>query len=362
MTALAPRPAAPTGAGEPAALLRAALDGDQRAWELLVAPHLGSLRAVASRRVRDPHDVDDVVQEVLLRAWSRLDQLEDATRVGPWMKAIAARVAVDRLRGGNRRAALGALVAGTAATERTPAEPLEVVVRSETAAELHDRLAQLSDRDREALWRRDALGESVDDVAAAYDLTNGSARVMLARARTRLRAGYGALAAPLLGLTSRWRDRIEAMELPTAAASTAAVTAAALAVAGAGVVVTHDRSDTTPPTPAVVSVDVVRPPAERPAPTPVVTTSPTVAVAPSVAPSPEDLASSTDPSPSPTPQDRPVVAVTDGEDVGEPDVAVHTGTERDGDEEADGAFVVLGDVFDEQCEPIGLLPLCDPRG
>jgi RNA polymerase sigma-70 factor (ECF subfamily) len=50
-----------------------------------------------ARRVR-PEDVDDVRQDVLLRIHTSARDLDDASRFGPWVYAIARNAVIDRLR------------------------------------------------------------------------------------------------------------------------------------------------------------------------------------------------------------------------------------------------------------------------
>ena len=62
------------------------------------------VRAFARRRCRDMHELDDVVQETLLRAARYRRGLTDETRLKSWTLRIAANVMRDRL---DREACLG---------------------------------------------------------------------------------------------------------------------------------------------------------------------------------------------------------------------------------------------------------------
>jgi RNA polymerase sigma-70 factor (ECF subfamily) len=55
------------------------------------------LGAFIARRVR-PEDVDDVRQDVLLRIHTSAHDLDDESRFGPWVYAIARNAVIDRLR------------------------------------------------------------------------------------------------------------------------------------------------------------------------------------------------------------------------------------------------------------------------
>lgn len=227
MTAVVPRPrtAAPTDE----ALVEAAIDGDERAWATLCEEHLPQVRAVAHARLRDAHAAEDVVQETFLRAWTRLPQLRDASRLGPWLKTIAANAAVDHVR---RQRTMAPLEAARHTPAPGPSHD-EVVVAREEAELLHRHLDGLREVDRRALWQRDGHGVPVGELADELGMTTGSVRVLLTRARQRVRDGYGALAAPLLEFGDRWRNRLAGLgdAVPVAVAAPAVVVAVVAGVA-----------------------------------------------------------------------------------------------------------------------------------
>ncbi len=64
------------------------------AWDRLAA----ELRTFVARRIDDPADVDDVVQETLLRMHRNLGDLSDGAAVGAWMTRIARHAIIDRHR------------------------------------------------------------------------------------------------------------------------------------------------------------------------------------------------------------------------------------------------------------------------
>ena len=64
------------------------------AWDRLAA----ELRTFVARRIDDPADVDDVVQETLLRMHRNLGDLSDGDAVGAWMTRIARHAIIDRHR------------------------------------------------------------------------------------------------------------------------------------------------------------------------------------------------------------------------------------------------------------------------
>lgn len=73
-------------------------EGDRAAYLRLLREITPYLRSLAARRHRDPNDIEDAVQDVLLTIHS-IRQTYDPTRpFAPWLVAIANRRFIDRLR------------------------------------------------------------------------------------------------------------------------------------------------------------------------------------------------------------------------------------------------------------------------
>lgn len=78
--------------------------GDARAYDRLLRAALPLLRAIARRRISDPAEAEDAVQDALVTI-HQLRHVYDPTRpIRPWFIAITERRAVDRLRRRGRRA------------------------------------------------------------------------------------------------------------------------------------------------------------------------------------------------------------------------------------------------------------------
>ncbi|GIF01285.1 RNA polymerase sigma factor [Paractinoplanes rishiriensis] len=78
--------------------VRAAQHGDREALTALVEDHLDMLYNVAGRALNGHADVDDVVQETLLRVVQNLAAIRDPARFSGWILAIVHREIAERLR------------------------------------------------------------------------------------------------------------------------------------------------------------------------------------------------------------------------------------------------------------------------
>ena len=86
-----------------AEMVRAALEGSDRAFARLVERHQSVLRGFLRRTLGGSRDeADDVAQEAFVAAWTTLRSLRDPAGFRSWLCGIGWRKAQDRLRGRNR--------------------------------------------------------------------------------------------------------------------------------------------------------------------------------------------------------------------------------------------------------------------
>jgi DNA-directed RNA polymerase specialized sigma24 family protein len=77
-------------------LVRLARTGDAAASRLLVERHSAMARARAARLGAHPDDVDDIVQEAFLQAFTALDRLRDRTGSAPGWPASSSTCTAPR--------------------------------------------------------------------------------------------------------------------------------------------------------------------------------------------------------------------------------------------------------------------------
>lgn len=168
-----------------AQLVAAVRSGDSHAFADLYREHVDSVRCVAFNLVGDTDATADAVQDTFARALQHLDDLRQANRFRPWLLAIARHVATDQLRARKRLALL----------DRTHAEslvasgpgPEGVAEVRELADQVQRCVAGLSRRDAAAVTMVTQLGFTPSQVADALGVTQGAAKVIVHRARRRLR-------------------------------------------------------------------------------------------------------------------------------------------------------------------------------
>lgn len=160
---------------EDARLVRRAQRGDEAAFAGLYDRYARIVHGILLARV--PRiEVDDLVQEVFLSAWQRLDTLRDPAAFGGWLAMITRNRATDSRR---RSVEVHELPATLAAHDATAA-------RAEALAIL-EIIRSLPDAYRETLIMRLVEGLTGPEIADRTGLTPASVRVNLHRGMKLLR-------------------------------------------------------------------------------------------------------------------------------------------------------------------------------
>jgi len=76
--------------------------------DTVITEYKSSLRAFLLSRMRNPSDVDDVLQDVLTKTFQKLHTLKSGEKIKPWLFQIARNAMMDHYRRKNRDASVSA--------------------------------------------------------------------------------------------------------------------------------------------------------------------------------------------------------------------------------------------------------------
>ena len=164
---------------------------DNQAFEKLVRPHFDRLWRLAFRLTGRKAEAEDLFQELLIKAYGKLDDLVAIDEPGSWLARIMYNLFIDEQRRFQRRRMHvvdegflpGDGIEGLAAGDN-PARDQE---RLDKLRQLDAALAQLSDDHRIVVLLHDSEGYKITEIQELTGLPAGTVKSRLHRARARLR-------------------------------------------------------------------------------------------------------------------------------------------------------------------------------
>lgn len=191
----AERPNAPRAADSGdawAALMVRAQDGDRQAYHELLAGIVPYLRAIARRYLGPCEDAEDAVQEILIVIHDIRHTYEVGRPFKPWLGTIASRRCIDLLRRRSRRLVheVADEVEVDLRAEPSPG-PDEAALQRDATREVHDAIARLSPKQREAVRMVHLSGLSLGEAASQSRQSVGSLKVACHRALKSLKQVLG---------------------------------------------------------------------------------------------------------------------------------------------------------------------------
>jgi RNA polymerase sigma-70 factor, ECF subfamily len=191
------------------ALLERLRAGDESAFAALLERHDAALRRVARTFVRTDSAADEVVQETWLGVVRGLSGFAGRSSLRTWIFRIlvnqartravrdARSVPFSAIEGGDRPAvepaAFGPDGRWTSAPPRLDTDPETGLLTAELRHHLIDAVDRLADNQRAVITLRDIVGLRADEVCDLLEISDANQRVLLHRARSRVREALAPL-------------------------------------------------------------------------------------------------------------------------------------------------------------------------
>lgn len=165
-------------------LVRAAQVGDNEAFGELASRFERMVYVVCMQRLRDHAEAQEVVQDVLIKAFEKLHQLQEPAAFPGWLRSIAVRQSINR---STRRPPSIAVEPHTIDRADTRHEaPFESLVTDERRDQLHEGLRRLASMDRSTLVAFYLDGQSLIEMSDEFSAPVGTIKRRLHVARKRL--------------------------------------------------------------------------------------------------------------------------------------------------------------------------------
>lgn len=183
------------------ALVSAAADGDDTAFEELVIRTQRLALAAVYRIIGDNAAAEDCVQEAFITAWLKLHHLRDRTKFVPWL----CRIAVNRAKNTVTRAPDDV---SFDALRDALGEDADGILSVTDGSDLADAVECLPENLRDAIRLHYLEGYSVREIAQMTQSPEGTVKWRLNRGRDELRKEYGAMRNDNFELTEKIMGRI----------------------------------------------------------------------------------------------------------------------------------------------------------
>ena len=172
-----------------AAIVRRALEGDERAMRLLWHQHSPHVDAIVRRYAADPDTAQDVAQEVWIQIFRALGTWRGDAKFSTWLHRVAVNRTLNALRRTRRRAEVEhPIEEETVSVTHDEAQPTLLAESIASAA------SQLAPGARTVFYLHDVEGYTHEEIAAQLGITAGGSKSQLFKARAKLRR----LLAPLV--------------------------------------------------------------------------------------------------------------------------------------------------------------------
>ena len=155
-------------------------DARYRAFLQTVSEIRPQLHRYCARMTGSQLDGEDLMQETLFEAYTKIEMLDDASRLKPWLFRIAHNRCIDFLRRRDARER----------AESTYSEDIDTVMAAPSANDAHraiERLVgHLPPKERACILLKDVFDYSLEETAELVDSTVGGVKSALSRGRAKL--------------------------------------------------------------------------------------------------------------------------------------------------------------------------------
>src|SRR5579859_3350739 len=173
-------------------LVRLAQRGDKAAFEHLIGRHQNRVFAVARGILKRQEDVEDISQQVFVKAYFALKKFDQRSAFTTWLYKITVNECWDLL----RKRKVRPLVYESdfseeqtrqyQATKEQGEDAPDLALRIDAKNRVERLLGFLDERDRGMLVLKEVEGFAIEEIAEIFDLNTNTVKVRLFRARQRI--------------------------------------------------------------------------------------------------------------------------------------------------------------------------------
>ncbi len=158
--------------------------GDASAFERLYRTHVTRIHNL-TRRMLGSHDADEVTQDIFVRTWQKLGQFRGESAFSTWLHRLAVNVVIEKRRS-------FAIHRERMSDDPTALDAVTVApARADLTVDFEAAIEQLPAGAREIFVMHDVEGYKHREIAAMLEITSGTSKRQLHRARMLMRKHLG---------------------------------------------------------------------------------------------------------------------------------------------------------------------------
>jgi RNA polymerase sigma factor (sigma-70 family) len=172
------------------ALIQSLKNGDEKAFDSLVAAFGDRVYNTALGFVQNEHDAEELTQDVFIKAFQKIDGFRQESKLSTWLYRIAVTHSLDFLRKKKRQKRgnfLTSIFANGEIEKTDFHQPGVAVEQKENASVLFSAIRQLPEQQQTAFLLQKLEGLSQQQVAEVMNTTESSVESLLHRAKANLR-------------------------------------------------------------------------------------------------------------------------------------------------------------------------------
>jgi RNA polymerase sigma-70 factor (ECF subfamily) len=154
-----------------------------------ILPLKNELYRLALRITMNTAEAEDVVQETMMKVWSRREQWDQIESMEAFCLTICRNLALDKLRRmDNQTMPLDTSI--DPKDQRVGANPEEQAVQSDRIQLVRQLISQLPEKQRSCMQLRDLEGKSYKDIATILSITEDQVKINIFRARQTIKERF----------------------------------------------------------------------------------------------------------------------------------------------------------------------------
>lgn len=178
-----------------AQLIEASLKGNIEAYEQLIKTYEKKIYALCLHLLKDSEEAYDAAQEVCIKIWKQLSSFKGQSKLSTWIYRMTTNQCLDILRKNKRKVQdISLFIDEETKGEEKLAEPTDIwkdmsyhMEQKELGEVLQQGISELKEDYRVIIVMRDMEGRSYEEIAAILDISLGTVKSRLSRARSTLK-------------------------------------------------------------------------------------------------------------------------------------------------------------------------------